>query len=86
MKKGNKLLILLSSFAFLLGLTTSVKACTTVLVGKKASADGAPLIARNEDLSNAWAKHFEVYLGTNNGPTEYVSQTTGMKLALPKNE
>ena len=84
MKRGNHLFTLLISIVSVLGFTTSIKACTTVLVGKKASEDGAPLIARNEDLSKAWAKYFEVYPGTNNGPTQYVSQTTGMKLSLPK--
>lgn len=84
MKKENKLLTLLIILISILGFTASVDACTTVLVGKKASADGAPLIARNEDIDQAWAKHFQVYPGTNNGPTQYVSQTTGMKLSLPK--
>lgn len=65
MKKGNRLFTLLISIVTVLGFTTSIRACTTVLVGKKASADGAPLIARNEDLSKAWAKYFEVYPGTN---------------------
>ena len=27
-------------------------ACTTILVGKAASYDGAPIIARNEDSAN----------------------------------
>lgn len=37
-----------------------VEACTSVLVGKDASEDGSTMIARNEDMGTAWAKHFYV--------------------------
>lgn len=80
MKKGNRLFTLLISIVSVLGFTTSIKACTTVLVGKKASADGAPLIARNEDLSKAWANILEQITGQRS----MYPQTTGMKLSLPK--
>ena len=40
-------------------------ACTSVLVGKKASADGSTLIARNEDSQAAWPKHMVIH-PTNN--------------------
>ncbi len=39
---------------------TTAEACTTVLVGKDASKDGSTMIARNEDMGTAWAKHFFV--------------------------
>lgn len=35
--------------------------CTSVLVGKKATADGSTLIARNEDCKAAWPKHMVVH-------------------------
>lgn len=83
--KSQKLCTVLATVISFCSVTTTAGACTTVLVGKDASADHAPLIARNEDVSKAWAKHFEVYPGSSNGPTQYVSKTTGMKLSLPQN-
>ncbi|KRN88780.1 C69 family dipeptidase [Ligilactobacillus ceti] len=35
--------------------------CTSVLVGKKATADGSTMIARNEDYRAAWPKHMVVH-------------------------
>lgn len=58
---------------------TPVKACTTVVVGKKATT----LVARNEDIG-AWSKHFYVHQATSNGPTTYVSEDNGFKTSLPK--
>ncbi|EIW2105466.1 C69 family dipeptidase, partial [Enterococcus faecalis] len=42
------------------------EACTTVLVGKDASVNGSTLIARNEDMGSAWAKHFYVRKANSN--------------------
>ena len=36
-------------------------ACTSILVGKKASLDGTIMIGRNEDAKAAWPKHFVVH-------------------------
>jgi dipeptidase len=36
-------------------------ACTSILVGKKASIDGSTLIGRNEDCKATWPKHFVVH-------------------------
>lgn len=36
-------------------------ACTSILVGKKASIDGSTLIGRNEDCKATWPKHFIVH-------------------------
>lgn len=36
-------------------------ACTSILVGKNASADGSTMIGRNEDSRSAWAKKFVVH-------------------------
>jgi len=55
-------------------------ACTTVLVGKKASADGSTIIARNEDLSPANPKHFVVHPAKKNPKgTVYVSTNTDLE-------
>lgn len=62
---------------------TPIKACTTVVVGKKATTDGSTLVARNEDVG-AWSKHFYVHQATSNGPTTYVSEDNGFKTSLPK--
>ncbi|ARR37517.1 C69 family dipeptidase [Lactobacillus delbrueckii] len=62
---------------------TPVKACTTVVYGKKATTDGSTLVARNEDVG-AWSKHFYVHQATSNGPTTYVSEDNGFKTSLPK--
>lgn len=62
---------------------TPVKACTTVVDGKKATTDGSTLVARNEDVG-AWSKHFYVHQATSNGPTTYVSEDNGFKTSLPK--
>ncbi|MFV4892354.1 C69 family dipeptidase [Lactobacillus delbrueckii] len=62
---------------------TPVKACTTVVDGKKATTDGSTLVARNEDVG-AWSKHFYVHQATSNGPTTYVSEDNVFKTSLPK--
>ena len=72
-----------ATFGLVIGTVVSAKACTTVLVGKKASKDGSTMIARNEDVDTAWAKHFVVHQATNNGPTQYVSKDNGFTIDLP---
>lgn len=71
--------------ALALSIPTSVQACTTVLVGKDASVDGSTLIARNEDMGTAWAKHFYVR-PENSNEREYVSKGNGFKMTLPKEQ
>lgn len=66
-----------------MALGSAASACTTVVVGKKATTDGSTLIARNEDVDTASPKYFEVHLATDNGPKEYVSQVNNFKVALP---
>ncbi|WP_251546436.1 C69 family dipeptidase [Limosilactobacillus caecicola] len=57
-------------------------ACTSILVGKKASIDGTIMIGRNEDAKAAWPKHFVVHQRGELG-TSFKSKETGLKLQLP---
>ena len=59
-------------------------ACTTVLVGKKASIDGSILIARNEDFHRAISpKIFISKPEVNEAGRVYKSLNTGVKVPLP---
>lgn len=83
MRKAKITALTLAAGAALAFAPTSVsKACTTVIVGKKATTDGSTLIARNEDVG-AWSKHFYVH-AANSMPQTYISQDNGFKLDLPK--
>ncbi|MFW8053718.1 C69 family dipeptidase [Vagococcus fluvialis] len=75
----------ISLIALALSIPTSVQACTTVLVGKEASVDGSTMIARNEDMGTAWAKHFYVR-PENSNDRNYVSKGNGFKMTLPKEQ
>jgi dipeptidase len=58
----------------------SAAACTTVLVGKDASADGSTIIARNEDSSTKNPKYFVVHPAQKNAKgTMYVSTNTDLE-------
>lgn len=63
----------------------TAEACTTVLVGKEASKDGSTMIARNEDMGTAWAKHFFVR-EANKNKVEFVSKGNGFSIKLPKKQ
>ena len=39
----------------------TLSACTSILVGKKATANGSTMIGRNEDCRSAWPKHMTVH-------------------------
>lgn len=39
----------------------NLSACTSILVGKKATTDGSTMIGRNEDSRSAWPKHMIVH-------------------------
>ena len=59
--------------------------CTTILVGKDASLDHAPLIARQEDYGNAFnPQSFRVILPQDQ-PRHYASKTTNFICDLPGN-
>ena len=81
-KSLKKLGITLAITAASLAISSTANACTTVLVGKDASNDGSTMIARNEDMGTAWAKHF-VIRQANTNPTNYVSKGNKFALTLP---
>ncbi len=64
--------------------TLTAEACTTILVGKDVSYDGSTIIARNEDMGTAWAKHF-VVRPEKSLERDYVSKGNGFKMTLPEN-
>lgn len=67
----------------LLFIPQSAQACTGIIVGKDASADGSTIIGRNEDMGAAWAKHFVVRPANSNNPN-FVSASNGFAIDLPE--
>lgn len=60
-------------------------ACTSILVGKKAMADGSTVIGRNEDAKSAWPKHMVIHEHQEfTEPQEFVSNDNGFKMPLPQ--
>ena len=59
-------------------------ACTSILVGKKATSDGSIFIARNEDAKTAWPKHLKVHQAKIFSENKYISKANGFKIDLPK--
>ncbi len=63
----------------------SFSACTSMLVGRKASIDGSIMIARNEDAKTAWPKHFKVYPHTDHNDKQvFISPDNGFTMELPQ--
>ncbi|WP_413537334.1 C69 family dipeptidase [Enterococcus malodoratus] len=61
------------------------KACTTLLVGKKAASDGSTMIARIEDgFEKPNPQHF-VVVSSEQQPRRYCSSITSFELDLPQN-
>ena len=58
--------------------------CTTILVGKKASADGVAMVARNEDYFTAFNPKRFVVIKPEDQPVHYQSVHNKLKLELPK--
>ncbi len=62
-----------------------LSACTTVLVGKKASIDGSTMIARNDDtFLPLTPQRFYVEPAVNDQKGEWASNQNGFKAPLPK--
>ncbi|MFD1485656.1 C69 family dipeptidase [Lacticaseibacillus baoqingensis] len=58
--------------------------CTSILIGKNASADGSVMIGRNEDSKAAWPKHLVVRPAQAKAQT-FTSKATAFSLTLPAN-
>lgn len=58
-------------------------ACTSILIGKKATINGHVMIGRNEDSKTAWPKHLKFHQA-GSGPKTFRSKDNDFKLALPK--
>ncbi|WP_179395454.1 C69 family dipeptidase [Lacticaseibacillus absianus] len=57
--------------------------CTSILIGKAASADGSVMIGRNEDSKAAWPKHVVVHPAQVNDTVTFASKANQFTLALP---
>lgn len=67
--------------------SVSAAACTTVLVGKDATADGSTIIARNEDAYTANPKYFIVHEAKKNpAGTTHVSVDNDFMIELPETQ
>lgn len=63
---------------------TTRSSCTSILIGKKASADGSVMIGRNEDSKSAWPKHMIVHPAVNGtAAQQFTSKETGVTFELP---
>ena len=58
-------------------------ACTTILVGKKASYDGSTLIARNDD--GQYDEKKLIVVNPQNQPRKYKAKISGVEITLPDN-
>ena len=86
-KKISKFIVMTSiTFGCLLGpLALNAFACTTVVVGKSATADGSTIAARNEDAKTAWDKRFVVHKRkVSKTHKTYKSNGNGFTCTLPK--
>ncbi len=60
-------------------------ACTSILVGKKAMADGSTVIGRNEDSKSAWPKHMVIHPRQTFAEDQtFVSKDNGFAMPLEK--
>lgn len=59
--------------------------CTTILAGKKATADGSTLVARNEDFGHAFNPKRFIVVKPEDQPAEYQSVNSKCKVDLPAN-
>ena len=59
-----------------------LSACTSILIGKKASIDGSIMIGRNEDAKAAWPKRMVVH-PHGAVPRKFLSKAPKLELVLP---
>jgi dipeptidase len=80
--KKHTLSLLSATLLSLIG--TSADACTGLIVGKGASADGSVMIARNEDYGvNNWNKHLVFHPAQQNEGTQW-KLGNGLTVPMPK--
>lgn len=63
----------------------SAMACTTILVGDRAMADGSYIVARNEDYQATNAKHFVLHPATKGDTSTFRSHGNDFSYPNPKN-
>ena len=57
--------------------------CTTLIVGRKMTADGSMIVARSEDWNAMYAKNLEMYVDTDNGPESFIARDSSFRCDLP---
>ncbi|MFC6323516.1 C69 family dipeptidase [Companilactobacillus baiquanensis] len=63
----------------------TLSACTSILIGKKATIDGSTIVGRNEDSQASWPKHFVVNEHVEFPETQkFVSKANGFQMDLPQ--
>ncbi|AUI70916.1 C69 family dipeptidase [Companilactobacillus alimentarius] len=64
---------------------SSLSACTSILIGKKATVDGSTIIGRNEDAKASWPKHFVIHEHKESTEKQrFVSKANDFQMDLPK--
>lgn len=58
--------------------------CTTIIIGQEQTADGSMIVARSEDWDAMEAKNYEIFEGTDNGPSEFVAKDSPFRCELPE--
>lgn len=57
--------------------------CTSIIVGRRQTADGSRIISRSMDWDAMNAINFEVYRDTKFGPTEFIAKDSSFRCPLP---
>lgn len=64
---------------------SELSACTSILIGKKATIDGSTIIGRNEDSQASWPKHFVVNGRRKSSRVEkFISKANKFEIELPR--
>ena len=64
---------------------SELSACTSILIGKKATLDGSTIIGRNEDSQASWPKHFVVNKRRKSSkPEKFISKANKFQIELPE--